>query len=235
MRIRLWNAFASNNSGSYTIVGTFREPATAAAAAVELQRVCEAETEWRRQYDPKAPQGPQPMVELARRLGIGDPDEAAGDDEWPDMAYATPPGVTHTRHQVELNVPYTVTMPRVLGQLLYHRGGRVDVELEHAHHPIVVDLRFHPDWRAPDPHRRLRDVHAVLRASDSPLHRCSRASVAPVVRIEDGHGAAVRALAVLADLISGIAAMNALATAHGVELHVRLLEADHDDPLRPWR
>jgi len=239
MRIRLWNAFASNNSGSYTIVGTFHDAATAKAVAAELQSLCDAECEWqRRQWNPASRGGPRPVASLARQL---DPDAKdlpgpdADDDQWPDLSFAEPPRVTHTSHQVVLHAPYTVTMPRMLGQLLYQRGGRVDVELDHAHELVVVDHQFWAEWNDPDRERRLNGALAALLEPGSPLRQHAEAEVEPVVRLEEKAGPMVRALAVYSDLVGGVAAMTQLAAAHGLQLQIRLLEAEPGDPLRPWR
>lgn len=237
MRIRLWNAFASNNSGSYTIVGSFRDPAAAAAVAAELQALCDTESAWQRQQWDKATRGEErPLVAFARQLGVADAEKLQHDgDDWPDLGYAPSPRVTHTDHQVVLHVPYTVSMPSVLGQFLYHHGGRVDVEIDHAHEPLVVDHQLWASWKDPDRNRRLHDALTGLLAPDSALHEHAAADVVPVVLLQDEHGAAVRALAVFTDVVAGIAAMAQFATGHGLELRVRLLEAEPGDPLRPWR
>ena len=46
MRIRIWNAYASNNSGSYTIVGRFESDESAAKLAAELLAVVKAQSAW---------------------------------------------------------------------------------------------------------------------------------------------------------------------------------------------
>ncbi|HZN41707.1 MAG TPA: hypothetical protein VFD82_23080, partial [Planctomycetota bacterium] len=63
----------------------------------------------------------------------------------------------------------------------------------------------------------------------------AEAEVEPVVRLEEKAGPMVRALAVYSDLVGGVAAMTQLAAAHGLQLQIRLLEAEPGDPLRPWR
>jgi hypothetical protein len=239
VRIRLWNAFASNNSGSYTIVGTFRDAATAAAVAAELRALCEAESGWqRRQWDPTPIGGPRPLVTFAKQHGITGTSDLSteADDDWPDLSYAPVPMVTHTTRQVVLHVKYTVTMPRVLGQLLYHRGGRVDVELDHAHERIVVVHEIHGDRNNPARAQKLAALFAALDAIDSPLRRLAAADVTPVLRDNQKEPwPKVRAMAVFTDLAEGVAAIGRLVTEHGLELHVRLLEAEPGDPLRPWR
>ena len=49
MRIRVFRSFASNNSGSYTLVGGFRSAEDADEASAFLSALCERETKWRQE------------------------------------------------------------------------------------------------------------------------------------------------------------------------------------------
>jgi hypothetical protein len=46
VKIKIWQAFASNNSGSYTIVGSFGTPEQAAEVAAALREMAERHTVW---------------------------------------------------------------------------------------------------------------------------------------------------------------------------------------------
>jgi hypothetical protein len=66
MQIHIWNAFASNNSGSYTIVGAFPTEAAAAQVAAELLPIMAAQTQW---FEDRAP-APSPLAQLVKKSGI---------------------------------------------------------------------------------------------------------------------------------------------------------------------
>ena len=78
MKIRIWNAFASNNSGSYVIVGSFPTEALAAEVSAELGAAAKAMSVW-----VQAPEGDSPLAALAAKYGIAYAPEDEGDDTWP--------------------------------------------------------------------------------------------------------------------------------------------------------
>ena len=125
MRIRLWNAFASNNSGSYTIVGNFSDEATAVAVAEELAELCRAETEW---LEADAPEDAEPITEFARRHGLTEY-SVVNSLEWPEHNVDRSPRVVAVGRQLVLHHSYTVTLPRIFGEHIYKRGGRVELEI----------------------------------------------------------------------------------------------------------
>jgi hypothetical protein len=77
MRIRLFNAFASNNSGSYTIVGSFRDEATAEEVALLLQRACDAHSAWYEEHNDEQ-HGESPLDSFAQREGLPGDKPGAG-------------------------------------------------------------------------------------------------------------------------------------------------------------
>ncbi|MFO0633222.1 MAG: hypothetical protein U0168_10255 [Nannocystaceae bacterium] len=132
MKIEIWRAFASNNSGSYTIVGSFPGDEAAAAAASELAAVIAEHQAW--VQDEAAPP-PSPLRRWAEALGLRALPGDGRDDAWPH--YGSIPKVGAVGSQLLLYVDYTITMPRVFGEFFFLRGGRVDTELVHAHAPLV--------------------------------------------------------------------------------------------------
>jgi hypothetical protein len=229
LRIRLWNAFASNNSGSYTIVGSFSSPDAAAHAARDLAELCRAESGWRLAKGPE----PQPLAEFARAHALAhNPDETV--DDWPEDDDDA--SVVHTDRQVVVHVAYTVTMPRLIGQFLYARGGRVDTEIDHAHHPIVCDLQFWPRWSDPARDAHAEGLRTALDGPDGLARRLAATGVEPVLlRSSTWHDAPVRLLIVLANLTAGVKTLADAARDHSCEARLRCLEAEAGDPLRPWR
>src|SRR5262245_2985573 len=81
MRIRVWNAFASNNSGSYTIVGTFPSEETASTVAQELRAVMAAHARWR---DNQLRTRPSPFETFVRKNRLTWTDGLAESDDWPE-------------------------------------------------------------------------------------------------------------------------------------------------------
>jgi hypothetical protein len=138
MRVRIWQAFASNNSGSYTIVGTFRSEQDARAVADAVAAVLAEHTAWRDTDGKEYPPGEAPLHRFIREHTLTLDDERTGlDDDWPD--YSTP-HATSVGKQALVHVPGTITMPRVFGEFFFRRGGRVDVEIDHAHEALVMQL-----------------------------------------------------------------------------------------------
>lgn len=71
MRIQVWQAFASNNSGSYTIAGRFEDAAIAHTVAAELGELIVAHSAWLRDHPWEDTDGsPLQAFVLARRLPV---------------------------------------------------------------------------------------------------------------------------------------------------------------------
>ena len=239
MRIRIWNAFASNNSGSYVIVGSFPSEDRAAEVAAELREVARAHSAWLAVYDPP-PSPPSPLAQYAARHGVPYDDAELGED-WPQHSSNEHPDVWAIGHQVFVYSDYTVTMPRAIGHAMYARGGRVDTEVNHAHHPLVAVFEIYFPWRdrsTIDVPARVQDLVDALCAEGGALTALRVAGHAPGWRgaVADqpagfGEGDLVVG-AVFDDLCAGFTAVAAAATAAGAGLRVRVSEAQGDgDPL----
>lgn len=226
--MKIWNAFASNNSGSYTIVGSFQSVELAAEVAAELQQMATAHSA----YLDKPTQGPSPLEEMAAKYGVA---ATFDEEEWPQ--YSDDPSVFSIGHQVLVHVDYTSTMPRALGALIYAKGGRVTTELNHAHHPIaaVFTMWFHYEIR------RELDIPALLQQLVDEL--CTTAltlpqagEFAPAWQMTTAFGEGDLKLgAAFTDLAPAYAAVAAAAAKVGAMCGVKIAEA-HGDPfahLRP--
>ncbi|WP_437573960.1 ribosomal protein L7/L12 [Sorangium sp. So ce887] len=234
MRIRLFNAFASNNSGSYTIVGSFRDAATAEEVARLVQEVCDAHSAWLGARDAApaaaAPEGDSPLEAFAQREGLRADNHGGDGDDWPQ--YGPSPAAIAAGHQVIVHAPYTVTMPPVFGALFYAKGGRVETELDHAHEELAVEFSYWPAdvrWDDPGAAERLdafeQRVTAELPAWTAPREHDSRPPIAPAWH---GDGWRSRHLsAVFADLVEGVQGVRRLAREHGMRLTVRVTECPH--------
>jgi len=141
VRTRIIQAFSGNNSGAYVLVGTFREVERAAALAGDLAEVFAQQAAWLdAQREDRAPS--TPLHDYAAVQGITTSEQAGAGDDWPE--YGTLPSVLASGGQLLVFVDYAVTFPGFLGELVYKRGGRVSVELDHSHHPIVL---VHEIWK----------------------------------------------------------------------------------------
>ena len=230
MSIKIWNAFASNNSGSYVIVGSFPEEALADEVAAELLEVARAQSAW----DGKT--GDAPLDTLAVKYAIADRHD---EDEWPQYDSQDHPAVFAIGHQLFVHASYTVTMPKLLGHLIYKRGGRVQTEVNHAHHPIVATFTMYFPWQ----HRKELDIPARVQALVDSLCAPDGALSLPQA---PAHPAAWRSMtgfgegdlvlgAAFDELEAGYRAVAAAATAQGAKVGIQIAEA-HGDPfahLRP--
>jgi ribosomal protein L7/L12 len=239
MRIRIWNAFASNNSGSYVIVGSFPSEERAAEVAAELREVAQSHSAWLAVYDP-APVPPSPLAQYAARHGVVHDDAELGED-WPQHSASDHPDVWAIGHQVFVHSDYTITMPRALGHVMYARGGRVDTEVNHAHHPLVAVFDIYFPWEDRseiDVPARVQDIVDTLCADDGALTTQRVIGYPPAWRgaVADqpagfGEGDLVVG-AVFDDLCAGFTGVAAAVAAVGASLRVRVSEAHGEgDPL----
>jgi hypothetical protein len=236
MKIRIWNAFASNNSGSYTIVGSF-DPEIATALAGRLAPVLAAHSDWlERTADARSEESP--LARFFREEGVAASPTVGLDDAWPQ--HGPPPAVIATAHgQVIVHAPYTVTMPRELGALFYARGGRVEIELVHAHHPLVIEATT---WMK-NGHRETEECarrQGALRAAieDAALAepgRAPRLALAWPAAFEPAEWGSTTTLLVPEEneLIAVAAVTRELAAAHDLDLRIRISESHvaEGDPL----
>src|SRR5262249_14454065 len=106
---------------------------------------------------------PSPLRAFAERHGLSTERGAGEDDDWPEHRETTCPSVAAGGHQVLLHHEYTITLPPLLGEYLYRRGGRVDAELDHAHARLVATIEIWWDWKVRERHPELaRALEAEL-------------------------------------------------------------------------
>ncbi|MCB9564481.1 MAG: ribosomal protein L7/L12 [Kofleriaceae bacterium] len=222
MRIRLFVAFASNNSGSYTMVGRFADAATADDVARLVEELCVEHAAWNDAHD----QGDDlalesPLDRFVAREGLRAVKPGRGDD-WPQ--HGPPPRVIATGHQILLHAPYTASLSPVFGELIYARGGRVDVELDHAHERVAVELGYWGGFEAEEASLDAfeAELAAALPTLAAPDPHDSRPAIAPV--FHRGSWGARQLTAVFRDVIEAMRAIRALAGAHGVDLDLRVRE-----------
>ncbi|HEX7840014.1 MAG TPA: hypothetical protein VF469_21205 [Kofleriaceae bacterium] len=236
MKIRIWNAFASNNSGSYVIVGSFPSEALAADVAAELLALACAHTAWLAE-----PEGDtSPLAALAAKYGIAPEDQ---DDSWPAYGNQEHPEVWAIGHQVFVHSDYTVTMPRLLGHVMYARGGRVQTELDHAHHAIVATFTCYFPWQQRkelDIPARVQAIVDAICADGGALALPQQAGIPPawrgVVAGEPPFGEGDLVIgAAFDDLRTAYLAVATAAEAQGAKVIVQVSEAHGGDPLAHLR
>jgi hypothetical protein len=241
MRVRIWNAYASNNSGSYTIVGSLPSAEVARAVADELSAMIEAHTAWHDKAG-YTDDTDSPLAAFCRLHGLTWQAGRGAEHEWPDYSDDNRPRVVAVGTQVVLHHGYTVTLPPTFGEFIYKRGGRVEHEEDHAHYPIVAVATFWWGWTKEQQSRmeveRPRLI-AALTAADGVLGNTSPGAWPAAWRSGDGGfgDAPLTVGAIFADIIDGVTALHDLASRHGAEMRVRLHEAPDDihDPLAHLR
>ncbi|RKH41476.1 hypothetical protein [Corallococcus llansteffanensis] len=232
MKIHVWNAFASNNSGSYTVVGAFEDEQTAASVAGELSQLSAAHHAWVQassQTGTGSESRPTPLEDFAARHGLGAPRDTDSDSE----GYDDTPRVWALGHQVFLHAPCALSLPNLYGAFIYKRGGYVETTVEHAHHPLVgvFELWMPNKVRGGlDIPRRTVELLEALNADDGPLVQLVPAEphIAWRMRGANEHlGVDLTVGVVFTDLVKGFTAVDALAREHDFQVRVRLFE--------PWR
>lgn len=237
MRIRIWNAYASNNSGSYTIVGSFSDEERASDVAGELAVVVAEHDRWHRQFmGSHAPESsdeppPSPLAQFALAHGLNaEAGVGESQDDWPTYVTPTCPGVVSTGKQVLIHSPYTVSLPALFGEYFHKRGGRVALELDHAHAPIAVVFEIW--WRrsstgAPAPSDAIRSaLRDELMQPQGVIAKHAAAAMTPQAWTPNDSHADLCIAAVLKDMIAGVAETSAVIRRAGAGHHLRLHELD---------
>lgn len=238
MKIKIWNAFASNNSGSYTIVGNFPTSELAQDVAKELAAVVAAHDTWIRSDDQN---GKSPLETFARTNNLNNNDADNSIDEWPEYSENTTPQVLAIDHQVFIHHDYTVTLPALFGQYFYARGGRVNIELNHSHHPIVAIFTLYVDYKVRhkiDLQEKYSQVTSELTADSGPLSIGLREGHAPVWKIFGKNFDMHLVIgACFEELLDSFHEIEKIATKHSLRTNVTLFEAfsDDQDPLSHLR
>jgi hypothetical protein len=247
MRVRVWNAYASNNSGSYTIVGLLPSTEIAERTAAELRAMIEAHTAWLEQAEGKEVREGKgalmgsPLAAFCREheleWGVGQPDW----DEWPHVADDNNPDVFVVERQIFVHHGYCTGLPAAFGELFYKRGGRVQHEEVGPQYPLVVTATF--SWGRTDEGHAKAEVElplllAAIIAPDAEVRGSIDRMWPPAWRATTNRFANARLTyaAVFWDLVGGVAHLRDLAEAHGASLEVRLAQASGDgDPLASLR
>lgn len=150
------------------------------------------------------------------------------------------PSVIAAGSQVLIHEDYTVSMPKAFGEYFYRRGGRVDIELNHTHHPLITVLRFWVPWNDPDRSEREYDLLAMresIDAAGSPLRAPLAEGTDLVIREVSFDMYWFEVAAVFSDLVAGVRAAQELAHVTNVSLGLSLSEAwsASPDPLEHLR
>lgn len=239
MKIRVWNAFASNNSGSYTIVGSFPTAALATEVADELASLMKAHTEWLELESSGALKGADdsPLSKFIRQNNLRS-SELDYPDQWPHYSDDNAPKVVAVDAKVIIHHEYTVTLPREFGEYFYARGGRVEHELNHAHNPIVAICEVWMLWSDREGKNMPEEIRKVVEelcdAGGEFLSAASmRSPFSPAWRDGDGlNDPDLVVGAVFDDLVAGFAAVNRVARKHGFRTFAKVFEAfGESDPL----
>ena len=267
MRIRIWNAYASNNSGSYTIVGSFKDAQRASEVAGELAAVIAAHDRWvhRWAHEPTMPdvqttaaEKPpasaleriagwvgagkrasasdddtrsvhSPLRLFARTHGLNQELGVGEDDDWPEYGEPTCPTVASAGNQVLIHSRYTVSLPPLFGEFFHKRGGRVELELDHAHAPIAVVFEIR--WpRSPGVPVLSDDIRSALRDElmqpEGVIAVHAAAAMTPQAWTPNDSHSDLCIAAVLKDLVAGVAETSAVIRRAGADHHLRLHELD---------
>jgi MoaA/NifB/PqqE/SkfB family radical SAM enzyme/ribosomal protein L7/L12 len=255
----VYAAWASNNSGSYTLVGSFGDRDVARAAGERLATLfrdmhafyTEREAEVRRLIAAGEKRIVLPEVETpAHRLVAAEgltplPADFEDADSWPSDGGSAEGNVLVTGQQVIVHVGWTVTMPRALAELFFKAGARIDLELVHSHHPLVAVATLHltAGGQSAEAREARRAALASLRAELDTLLLAPR----PPRWVGDDEPRTPHAWRasdyvlelglVPQDPVPELAAVRTIAERHGAEMHVRFFEAlsEGGDPLADMR
>lgn len=218
MRVRTWNAYASNNSGSYTIVGSLPSEQVASELAAELAAMCAAHAEWTGPFEGS------PLMQLCRKYSLGY--EGTNGDDWPEYGGDNAPQVIAVGAQIIVHHHYTLDLPRAIGELFYKCGGRVRFEKIHAHNPMAIVADFWWGWQKDDMARQAKELPGLITAitaEGAALHDVDVKGWPAAWRT--GHDHVPFTLGVVfPDLVAGAARLDAIAKERGAKLALRVFE-----------
>ena len=225
MRIRVWNAYASNNSGSYIIVGRFDSDEFAATVAAELLDLVKAQSAWAKGNGHQ----PSPLTSFAKKNGLSSHQEPGADQNWPEYSQQEHPDVWTVGSQIFLYSDYQVSMTRLFGELIYARGVRVEYEQDHAHHPIATLFEIYWPWEGKTKEKIEQGAKEILRTlhADARFYDNQREGVPyHAWRVgTDWHTPDLRIGAMFTELVTGFAAVDEAVKNAGAHLNVRLFES----------
>jgi hypothetical protein len=239
MRVRVWQAFASNNSGSYTLVGRFKREDEAREVAEALAALAQAQGAWIEGNDVSALASPgwdweaSPLAAFHRAHGLPWTPRSGYFDDWPGDGAPT---VIALGHQVIVHAPYTVTLIPTFAQFIVMRAGRVQTELDHSHAPLVCAIECW--WKHDQPDKPVEAVRAEVEASPAFVQartiEWKPDQLKPFLWRPGDHWMEPPVLlaAVFEDLIAGVACVDAIVKRHGGQTILRVVEAEnHHEPL----
>lgn len=244
LELRVYEAFSGNNSGTYALLGHFEAEGASEALRDELATVLAEQARWLETHGSDGTSAPTPLATFLRERGIPTDERTGTDDDWP--GYGPEPVVYATKRSLLVHVPYTVTFPREMGALVAHTGGRVAVELDHAHEPICVvhDVWMQGGWTDAKKSEAAKAIerleHALEDGALADVHTNDDGEVrrGPLVRAGFWPGQ-VQVLQTPYDLVAGVRAFDALAQSLGLETRLSLFELPHGtprhDPLEAFR
>jgi MoaA/NifB/PqqE/SkfB family radical SAM enzyme/ribosomal protein L7/L12 len=225
-RIRLFQSFASNNSGVYSLLGSFRKLETLTEVAELFRELARAQAAWQ---------------DAAESLPQGTPPVLAADTELWDYDFSQV-SVETLGHQIFVHTPYTVTMPDALQALIVRKGGQIAIEIDHAHHPIVALFSFwlvggYSQQNREDRQRR----HALVQAELTPVieelrkPRYNEAPAVPPAWRDEDYGITLGL--VVHDLPEALRRARLAADHAGLNVVLRVFEAlsPEGDPLAELR
>jgi ribosomal protein L7/L12 len=154
----VYAAWSSNNSGSYTLVGSFSDSDAARTTGERLETLFREMSAFYTDRDEQVrrllaagetrivlPEVESPAHRFFATEGLAaPPGDFVDESSWPSDGGSAEKNVLITGQQVIVHVGWTVTMPRALAELFFKAGARVDTEIDHAHHRLVVVARLYP-------------------------------------------------------------------------------------------
>lgn len=231
MKIQIWNAFASNNSGSYTIVGGSLDAEVLSRAVELLKPVLIAHDEWHQNREAR-PIIESPLARFAVAQGIP---VGTVDEEWPFYGDdSNVPQVVALGGQVLIHHSYTTGLPRFFGYWIYALGGRVATEFSHAHDPLITLCDGWFPWNTVTGEARAHANEKLLKALSDPQagYRTWLQDPLMVKIFPAAEWACVRLAAIFSDIPAGCAAVRALMTEQGALMQVEIQKSDdHENPL----
>lgn len=228
MRVRLFRAWASNNSGAYVLLGRFRDASVAEKAAADLNDALAAHDEW----SARVPQSKDasPFMAFAEAHGL------PMQDRWVPWGDGMRCQVLDRQVLLE---GYAADMPSAFVAYVAKHEGHVETELIHAHGAVILraEVWMVEGWRA---ERQVESAAALARfeariGGDAELAASleGRGQHAPrrahVIAAEDGEA---HVIAAPRDVTRASKALRAAALAEGLLISFQVSEwvDDQGDP-----